>query len=404
MHGRARCDAVDEMQVEALLLGGHAAAPERICRMCFDSAVAPGDRLLAPCRCRGTMKYVHASCLDEWRAKSRRTDSARACEQCGAAYRLRVTPAMCLLGSRLVRLVLTVALCLALAQGAGVLARMALQRAEPGLFGAMHPWALQSVSYEPSADAQPSALPPMERGADGLSMLWDDLLGPVDETEMPSDTYLYLTGLAQPIVLLQAVQGMLQRALEMLVRARFSWPWQRVVTVHSSPAGAAGPRAPPPLWRHARLYEHTLGLALVGLTMNFHTVGFVSSLSVLYTGLPFVAVAMYPTGERAAQAAVVWESDHWLGPLLLVIVLWGLVRTLVVVFEQLSFLGHYVVAHTPRLVADYGEAGAAPRPWPHAAPRLSWTQWAPQRMLRGHAAVRDLTDPRFVWMLAQAGD
>lgn len=400
MHGRACCDAVDMLQVEALLLGGQAAAPEHLCRVCFDSAVAPGDRLLAPCRCRGTMKYVHASCLDEWRAKSRRAESARMCEQCGTAYMLRATPAMRLLASRAGRAVLSMCLCLVLAQVLGVLVHVFLQCKEPALFEAMHPWTMQSVSYEPSADARPWALP-SERERDGLSMLWDDLLGPTDDPA-PNDSDLYVLGLFQPVILLQAAQGMLQRSLEMLAHARFPYPLQRVVTTHGQPDSTTLPHAAAP-WRYARMYEHTLGLAFMGLVTNIHTVAFMSSLSVVFAGLPFAAVAMYPIGGSTAQVAVVWESDHWFGPLLFVIILWGVARMYMMVFEQLSFLGHYLMAHTPRLVADYGEAGAAPIP-PRAAARLSWAQWMLHRMLRGHAAVRDLNDPRFVWMLAQAGD
>ncbi|XP_020408990.1 zinc finger, C3HC4 type family protein isoform X2 [Zea mays] len=35
------------------------------CRICLDSE---GDDLIAPCRCKGTQKYVHRSCLDNWRS------------------------------------------------------------------------------------------------------------------------------------------------------------------------------------------------------------------------------------------------------------------------------------------------------------------------------------------------
>lgn len=28
----------------------------------------PGEDLIAPCHCKGTQKYVHRSCLDNWRS------------------------------------------------------------------------------------------------------------------------------------------------------------------------------------------------------------------------------------------------------------------------------------------------------------------------------------------------
>ncbi|SJX60295.1 uncharacterized protein SRS1_11609 [Sporisorium reilianum f. sp. reilianum] len=68
---------------------------QAICRICLESASSDSSggeslgRLLSPCRCKGTMKYVHATCLDQWRAASARSSSAVACDQCGAPYRFR---------------------------------------------------------------------------------------------------------------------------------------------------------------------------------------------------------------------------------------------------------------------------------------------------------------------------
>ncbi|XP_015571247.1 uncharacterized protein LOC8259964 isoform X2 [Ricinus communis] len=35
------------------------------CRICLDNG---GEDLIAPCHCKGTQKYVHRSCLDNWRS------------------------------------------------------------------------------------------------------------------------------------------------------------------------------------------------------------------------------------------------------------------------------------------------------------------------------------------------
>ncbi|KAJ6727586.1 RING/FYVE/PHD ZINC FINGER SUPERFAMILY PROTEIN [Salix purpurea] len=35
------------------------------CRICLDIG---GEDLIAPCHCKGTQKYVHRSCLDNWRS------------------------------------------------------------------------------------------------------------------------------------------------------------------------------------------------------------------------------------------------------------------------------------------------------------------------------------------------
>lgn len=424
MSGRTRCDAMDEMQVEALLFGAPTAQPavhdeaapppaaERVCRMCLDSAVAPGDRLFSPCQCRGTIQYVHASCLDEWRAKSPRKDSAHVCEQCGTAYRLRTTPWMRLLDSRVVRAALCLGVFLLLAQVLGVLMRLYLQYTEPALFDAVHPWTVQSVAHAPSSTSLPWMLP-REHQIDGLSLLWDDRVE--EETEPPPSDVSYQLGFFQPWVLLQILQGLLQRSLETLVRLPAAPPVVqqdthlpravlRIVTVQELWAGAAdAPGTTPLSWRLARSYEFTLGLALIGMASHFHTLVLASSLGLFHYGTPFVVVAMYALPGSATRVAAVWESVHYAGLWILVLVLWGLVRTYAMIYQQLECLAQYVVAHTPRIVADY-DPGSLPAPAAPPFPRRSWTHWALQRVVRGHEAMRNLDDPRFLWMLAQAGD
>ncbi len=60
-----------------------------ICRICYDSDPpdsAPLDILIAPCACRGSMKYVHRTCLNSWRLKSHRRTSFDKCDYCGETY------------------------------------------------------------------------------------------------------------------------------------------------------------------------------------------------------------------------------------------------------------------------------------------------------------------------------
>ncbi|GAC99424.1 hypothetical protein PHSY_007025 [Pseudozyma hubeiensis SY62] len=66
--------------------------------MCLSSEDELGDdgmtlgRLIAPCHCDGSMRYVHDTCLDQWRRKSAATEAARVCGQCHARYRFKRTP------------------------------------------------------------------------------------------------------------------------------------------------------------------------------------------------------------------------------------------------------------------------------------------------------------------------
>lgn len=50
-----------------------------------------GDGFISPCRCSGSMAWVHKSCLRIWRNRSPRRDSFYRCEQCFTEYRFRQT-------------------------------------------------------------------------------------------------------------------------------------------------------------------------------------------------------------------------------------------------------------------------------------------------------------------------
>jgi hypothetical protein len=58
------------------------------CRICHDDA--DGHRLIAPCRCKGSSKWVHRNCLDVWRSSPLRDDVFDACEVCQAKYEFAV--------------------------------------------------------------------------------------------------------------------------------------------------------------------------------------------------------------------------------------------------------------------------------------------------------------------------
>lgn len=59
-----------------------------ICRICYsDNNPFTGDRdLISPCNCRGSVKYVHNTCLKFWRFKGDFFTEIKTCEQCKAAY------------------------------------------------------------------------------------------------------------------------------------------------------------------------------------------------------------------------------------------------------------------------------------------------------------------------------
>eukprot|EP00927_Polykrikos_kofoidii_P065810 TRINITY_DN61526_c0_g1_i1.p1 TRINITY_DN61526_c0_g1~~TRINITY_DN61526_c0_g1_i1.p1 ORF type:complete len:357 (-),score=64.44 TRINITY_DN61526_c0_g1_i1:531-1601(-) len=62
----------------------------RCCRICFDGEeTLESGRLFSPCRCLGSMRFVHVSCLNDWRAASANENSYYKCDACHYEYRLQ---------------------------------------------------------------------------------------------------------------------------------------------------------------------------------------------------------------------------------------------------------------------------------------------------------------------------
>lgn len=63
------------------------ALQDKFCRICHDSEDNGADgRLFRPCRCSGTMAWVHVECLDKWRRASANSQSFYRCDQCHYEY------------------------------------------------------------------------------------------------------------------------------------------------------------------------------------------------------------------------------------------------------------------------------------------------------------------------------
>ncbi|KAG0247497.1 hypothetical protein BG011_001388 [Mortierella polycephala] len=66
---------------------------ERQCRICLGGADEEDTlgRLISPCLCKGSMKYVHVECLNAWRARSPKRESHYKCDTCKYAFSFRRT-------------------------------------------------------------------------------------------------------------------------------------------------------------------------------------------------------------------------------------------------------------------------------------------------------------------------
>jgi len=71
--------AVDQVEEEA-------EDPDRICRICRTSA--PIEDLFAPCKCNGTMRYIHRACLQKWRESTTNPANKIRCSECHATFRI----------------------------------------------------------------------------------------------------------------------------------------------------------------------------------------------------------------------------------------------------------------------------------------------------------------------------
>ncbi|KAK9889535.1 hypothetical protein WA026_006890 [Henosepilachna vigintioctopunctata] len=57
-----------------------------LCRICYDADSR--EELITPCRCKGTVAYVHRSCLETWLAEANATN----CELCHQTFQTERTP------------------------------------------------------------------------------------------------------------------------------------------------------------------------------------------------------------------------------------------------------------------------------------------------------------------------
>ena len=58
------------------------------CRICYESEKLD-DLLISPCKCKGTSKYIHESCLSKWRYSNTEGDAFNKCMECNHKYIFR---------------------------------------------------------------------------------------------------------------------------------------------------------------------------------------------------------------------------------------------------------------------------------------------------------------------------
>ena len=61
------------------------------CRICFEKKTTNSNPMLSPCKCNGTIKYVHERCLEKWRNVNINKPSFQTCLICRYNYILGST-------------------------------------------------------------------------------------------------------------------------------------------------------------------------------------------------------------------------------------------------------------------------------------------------------------------------
>lgn len=62
---------------------------EKSCRICLDGEDEKDNPLITPCKCSGSMRYVHRACLDEWRMNCFNPKALVGCTTCHTAFTTR---------------------------------------------------------------------------------------------------------------------------------------------------------------------------------------------------------------------------------------------------------------------------------------------------------------------------
>ena len=62
---------------------------EPSCRICFDQE-SPSHQLISPCRCSGSMKFVHEDCLKIWLLSQEKDLSDSTCDICKSGFKMTI--------------------------------------------------------------------------------------------------------------------------------------------------------------------------------------------------------------------------------------------------------------------------------------------------------------------------
>jgi hypothetical protein len=61
-----------------------------VCRICYEEETKEKGKILKPCKCDGSMKYIHEACLKQWIQDGRNIYNFNQCEVCKHKYKIKL--------------------------------------------------------------------------------------------------------------------------------------------------------------------------------------------------------------------------------------------------------------------------------------------------------------------------
>ncbi|GAA5866890.1 hypothetical protein JCM3774_004594 [Rhodotorula dairenensis] len=293
-----------------------AAADEKMCRICFDGPDDELGKLFSPCLCRGTSRYVHTACLEQWRKAAPNARAFWECQQCGYRYRLQRTALARVVTSPLTVTVLTMVFFFLLVFGAGFFANSLLAVAE-------------------------------HRAAASVG-LFDDWF--------VSDHILVGEGIREAVAFvghqLEESPWVAGRQLQMdraLGEASSTSPFRFWRGRGAAAAREAAAASAPPFWIRAVMHL-TKGSALVGIVSVFYS--FVATTFVTPIGRTLFRALRPAGGRRRGPTGGASISQLVIVTLILV----GIVKSIRQVYRGVKWLSRVVLSRVEDLVIEVGSA------------------------------------------------
>ncbi|KAK7077888.1 hypothetical protein SK128_016250, partial [Halocaridina rubra] len=84
-HAAASFPRVPSYSRTGVLSASSSTASMPMCRICHHPQGDGLDTLISPCRCAGTMQFIHQGCLNKW-LEVKRSKKAPACELCNYQF------------------------------------------------------------------------------------------------------------------------------------------------------------------------------------------------------------------------------------------------------------------------------------------------------------------------------